>query len=486
MHQLTGLDTSFLAMETATVTGHVGSVQILDPSTAKQPLNLENFITTLAPRVDVVPMTRRKLVQVPFGLDNPYWVDDPDFDIEFHIRELALPAPGSMRQLTEQVARLHARPLDRARPLWEMYLISGLEHGRVALYTKMHHAAIDGVAGNELLEALLDTSPEGRELPPTPDHEREEIPSQSQLLARGLGTVATHPARLARLGAQLIRSVPAIASTNAPDLPGLRRFVGRGDDTDLLRPSPGLRAPATPFNAPITGHRRIALTEVSLSGVKRIKDATGSTLNDVVLSLCAGGLRRWLLDHDALPADPLVGGIPVSVRTEEQQGTSGNRVSMMFAALPTNLDDPLDRINAASQASRVAKEKFGAVPATLLIDMAQFTFPSLTDQAFRLAVRLRLVERARPFNLIISNVPGPRMALFTAGAALLEYYPLSAIADGQGLNITVFSYRDQIFFGLLACRELVPDLDAMADAIIQDFDELSAAVSDRRGASDSG
>ncbi len=477
MKQLTGLDASFLAMETPNVTGHVGSVQILDPSTAKQPLTLEGFIEALAPRIDLVPMTRRKLVQVPLGLDNPYWIDDPDFDIEFHIRELALPAPGSIKQLTEQVARLHARPLDRSRPLWEMYLISGLEHGRVAVYSKMHHSAIDGVAGNELLEALLDTSPEGRELPSPVAHEREMQPSQPRMLARSLGTLATHPARAVRLTANLVRSAPAIATTNAPDIPGVRRLVSREDNAELLFPNPGLRAPATPFNATITGHRRVAFADVALSGVKQIKGATGSTLNDVVLALCAGALRRWLQDHDALPQAPLVGAIPVSVRTQDQQGTAGNKVSVMFVALPTNLDDPLARITAASQASTVAKEKFGAVPATLLMDMTQFTFPSLTDQAFRLSARLRLVERTRPFNVIISNVPGPRIPLYTAGAEVLAYYPVSAIADGQGLNITVFSYRDRIFFGLLACRELIPDLDAMSGAIVEEFELLSAAVS---------
>ncbi len=475
MQQLTGLDAAFLALESHTVTGHVGSVQVVDPSTSKQPLTLESFTEAIAPRLDLVPMCRRRLIEVPLGLDNPYWIDDPDFDIEFHLRELALPAPGNDRQLREQVARLHARPLDRTRPLWEMYLITGLEGGRAAVYTKVHHAAIDGVSGNELIAVLLDLSPEGRELPEPPPRETFEAPSQLSMLARSAASLAGHPARAVRMVADLARSVPAIAATNAPRVPLVNRFVT--DDKDLILSQPALRAPDTPFNGPISQHRSWAFCDVPLADVKKVKNAGGVTVNDVVLTVCAGAVRRWLEERDALPDSPLVTAVPVSVRTEEQKGALGNRVSMMFAALPTDQSGPVERLRAMSIASKVAKDQFGALPATLLMDVWQMAAPALANQAMRLSARMRLMERVNPFNLIISNVPGPSVPLYIAGGSeLVAYYPLSAVFDGQGLNITIFSYHDSVFFGLTACRELVPDLDKMAEYIAEELALLSAAV----------
>jgi diacylglycerol O-acyltransferase len=474
VQQLTGLDAAFLAMESRTTFGHVGSVQIVDPATAPQPLTLDNLTSVIESRLELAPTLRRRLVEVPLGLDQPYWIEDPDFDIEFHVRELALPSPGNDRQLAEQVARLHARPLDRTRPLWEMYLISGLEGGPVAIYNKVHHAVIDGVAGNEILAALLDLSPDGRELPDPLPRRVEQPPSPAELIARSTVSLFGHPMRALRVAAGLVRSAPTLVSANAPRLPLINRFFDRDDD--LILSQSGLRAPDTPFNRPITQHRRWAFCEVPLSGVKKIKNASGLTVNDVIMSLCAGALRRWLTDHNALPDSPLIAGVPVSVRTDDQKGAGGNRVSMMFAALPTHLDDPAGRMRAVHEANRIAKEQHHAIPASMLADVAQFAAPALAGQAWRLSARLRLIERVSPFNLIISNVPGPNIPLYIAGAELVAYYPLSAIVDGQGLNITVFSYRDSIFFGLLACRELVPDLDVMTRYIEDEFNVLTAAV----------
>jgi WS/DGAT/MGAT family acyltransferase len=397
---------------------------------------------------------------VPLGLDQPYWIEDPDFDIEFHVRELALPAPGSNRQLAEQAARLHARPLDRSRPLWEIYLIFGLRGGRMAIYSKVHHAAIDGVSGNDILAALLDLSPEGRKLPEPSPRRTEQQPAAVELLARSAVSLTRHPLRAARLSAGLLRSAPALVANPAwPRLPLVDRLLGRDGDTVLSRP--GLRAPPTPFNRSITQHRRWGFASLPLPEVKRVRNALRVTVNDVVVALCAGALRRWLVDHDALPDGPLIAAVPVSVRTEEQQGTHGNRVSAVLAVLPTQLADPRDRLRAVHQAMRAAKEQHEALPADLLADVTQFAMPALAGQAARMAARLRLVERASLFNLIISNVPGPNVPLYYAGAELLAYYPLSAIVDGQGLNITAMSYRDTLFFGVIACRELVPDVDRL-------------------------
>ncbi len=475
MQQLTGLDAAFLAMETGSVYGHVGSVCVIDPSTASEPLTLDRLTRLVESRLHMIPPFRRRLVTVPLGLDQPYWIEDPDFDIEYHVRELALPAPGDDRQLAEQTGRLHARHLDRRRPLWELYLIHGLSGGRVAVYTKVHHAAIDGVSGNDILAALLDVSPDGREEGDVPEWQCDPQPSQLGMLARSAVSLTGHPVRAARMTYGLLRSAPALAaSVPRPHLPVVDRLLGR--DANVVLPGAGLRAPATPFNKPVGPHRRWAFRSLPFADVKAVKAALGITVNDVVMGLCAGALRRWLLDHDALPDSPLVSAVPVSVRTEEQKGTHGNRVSMMMAALPTHLADPAERLRASHEAMKGAKDQHGALPADLLADVAQFAMPALAGQAARLSARLRLLERVNPFNLIISNVPGPNVPLYYGGARLTAYYPLSAVTDGQGLNITVMSYGGQLHFGLIADRELVPDLDRMAGYLADELADLFAAV----------
>jgi WS/DGAT/MGAT family acyltransferase len=418
------------------------------------------------------------LVEVPLGLDQPYWIEDPDFDIEFHVRELALPAPGDDRQLAVQAARLHARPLDRRRPLWETYLIHGLHGGQQAVYIKVHHAAIDGVSGNDLLAALMDTSPQSEQAEEPDSWHPEAQPGTARLLARSALSLATNPARAARVSAGMVRSMPALAKSPArPWLPLIDRFVLRRN-RGLILSAPPLIAPATPFNKNIGPHRRWAFTSIPLAEVKAIKNAAGVTVNDVVMALCAGALRSWLLKHDALPEGPLVASVPVSIRTEEQKGTHGNRVSSVIAPLPTHLADPAARLEAVHEAMRAAKEQHNALPAELLTDIAQFSMPALANQANRLASRLRLLERVPPFNLIISNVPGPTVDLYLCGARLDGVYPLSAIADGQGLNLTVLGSNGKLNFGALADRDLVPDVDLITDAL---KDEL-ATLSDVTGA----
>ena len=475
MQQLTGLDAAFLALDSPTAYGHVGSVSVLDPPAGGEALTLDRLTELIESRLHLVPLFRRRLVEVPFGVDQPYWIEDPDFDIEFHVRELALPAPGDDRQLAVQAARLHARPLDRRRPLWEAYLIHGLHGGRQAVYIKVHHAAIDGVSGNDLLAALMDTSPQPEQAEEPDSWRPEAPPSTSRLLARSAVSLAANPVRAVRVSAGIVRSLPALVSSPArPWLPLIDRFVvrrGRG----VILPAPPLIAPATPFNKNIGPHRRWAFTSVPLGEVKGIKNAAGVTVNDVVMAMCAGALRTWLQKHDALPEGPLVAAVPVSIRTEEQKGTHGNRVSAVIAALPTHLADPAGRLAAVHEAMRAAKEQHNALPAELLTDIAQFSMPALANQANRLASRLRLLERVPPFNLFISNVPGPTVDLYLCGARLDGVYPLSAIADGQGLNLTVLGSNGKLNFGALADRDLVPDVDLIIDALNDELVALSDA-----------
>src|SRR6266581_7524413 len=303
MQQLTGLDAAFLALETANATGHVGGLCVLDPRDAPEPRTLARLTDVLAGRLPRVPVLRRKLLNVPLGLDQPYWIDDPDFDIEYHIREIALPRPGSYAQLTEQVARLHARPLDRSRPLWEIYLITGLAKRRAAVYTKIHHSAIDGVSGAELLTVLLDLKPEGRELPATSSFTPASPPSPVSLAVLAAARLAWRPVQTVRVTNEMIRVMPTLA-------PAISSFVGgmlglnRGDG-EVITTRLG-SAPVTPFNGAITQHRRAAFRSLDLESVKTVKNAFGVSVNDVVLAMCAGALRRWLADHHTLPDAPLI------------------------------------------------------------------------------------------------------------------------------------------------------------------------------------
>lgn len=476
MRQLTGLDAAFLAIDSPTVYGHVGSISVLEPAAASQALTLDRLTELVASRLHLAPPFRRRLAEVPFGLDQPYWIEDPHFDIGYHVRELALPPPGDHRQLATQAVRLHARPLDRTRPLWEMYLIHGLEGGRQAVYAKIHHAAIDGVSGNDLLVALLDSSPEPGPMPAAPPWRPDAEPGAVQLLARSALSATRQPLRLVRLSAEVLRTLPAVAKSPArPRLPFVDRALRRGSQDEVLNVAP-LVAPRTPFNKTIGPHRRWAFGSLPLSDVREIKNAAAVTVNDVVLALCAGALRTWLTRHDALPPGPLLAAVPVSIRTEQEKATQGNRVSSMIVPLPTHLSDPGERLRAVHQSMRAAKEQFHAMPADLLTDIAQFSMPALANQASHLAHRLRLLERVPPFNLFISNVPGPTVDLYMCGARLDAVYPLSAIADGQGLNITVLGSRGKLNFGILADRELVPDVDTIMGSLGEELALLRTAV----------
>jgi diacylglycerol O-acyltransferase / wax synthase len=476
MQQLTGLDASFLALETATTTGHVGGLTVLDPREAPKPLTLARLTEVLAERIPLVPVLRRKLLNVPLGLDQPYWIDDPDFDIEYHVRELALPHPGSDAQLTEQVSRLHARPLDRSRPLWEIYLITGLAKRRAAVYTKIHHAAVDGVSGTELLTILMDLTPAGRELPPAEPFRPERAPNWAELAARAAVKAAWRPVQTVRVTNELIRVLPTLAPVVSTVVGGMLG-LNRGDG-EVIATTPG-RAPATPFNKPITAHRRFAIRSVDLGTVKMVKNAFGVSVNDVVMAMSAGALRRWLADHDALPAQPLISMIPVSVHDPAGKGALGNKVSAMLAALPTNVGEPGLRLEMVHAATKVAKAQQAVIPQGLVDQVSDFAPPALTARAARVVFATGLLHRLPPFNVTISNVPGPNVPVYLCGASVIAHYPVSVVTDGQGLNITLVGYLGQLHFGLVACRELVPDIDVLAGYLVEELDLLAVAAEKR-------
>jgi diacylglycerol O-acyltransferase len=479
MRQLTSVDAQFLALESARQTGHVAGLAVLDPSTAPGgTLDAGDIKALMAERLPLLPPLRWRLVEVPFGLDYPFWIDDPEFDLDFHVRELALPSPGSDKQLAEQVSRIVARPLDRGRPLWELYLVHGLEAGGVAMLTKIHHAVIDGMSGAEVMGLLLDLSPEGRELPKEAPPEPDRKPNEIEMLSRGLLGLPRYPLRLLR---SLPAAVPNIEDTPFGVLPGagtvgrlagaVQRAVRAGERRTLERKP--LVAPRTSFNGRISPHRRFAFGQLPLDAVKAVKNEHGCTVNDVIVSICASAVRRWLIEHDELPAEPLVAQIPISVRTDEQAGTYGNRIMLMAAPLFTDEPDPIKRLQTTHEALMEMKERHRALPAELLQDANHFIPPAVFHRAAQLTFRLSSSRPGRPtWNLVVSNVPGPQFPLYCAGARLEANYPVSVITDGMGLNITVMSYNGHLDFGIVGDRDQIPDLWCMIDWLREGLDEL--------------
>jgi diacylglycerol O-acyltransferase len=484
MQQLSGLDTSFLNMETPTTYGHVSGLAVFDPSTASRPSTLDDIKNLIEERIHLLPPYRRRLVEVPFGLDHPYWIEDPDFDLDFHVRHIGLPPPGDRRQLSEQVSRIVARPLDRSRPLWELYLIEGLEGGYVAQLTKIHHCAIDGVSGAELLTTLLDVTPEPRKVePPRRAWRPDPYPSELEMTARGVWAVLGTPRKGFRLARQSVRHLPELAQgLGFGELPGaavINSVLGRKPDPMLSEATTA--APRTSFNDSITPHRRFAFGSLSLAEVKEIKKEFGVTVNDVVMALCSGALRRYLEERKELPSDPLIAMVPVSVRTEEQQGTFGNQVSAMSASLHTHVADPVQRLECIHDSMSVAKEQHKALPANLMQDFAQFAPPAVAARAARVIARATVSNWMDvPFNVVISNVPGPQFPIYGIGAQLVANYPVSAINDGVGLNITVQSYNGSLDFGIIACRELMPDVWDLMDYLSEALEELKEAAKNKR------
>ena len=482
MQQLTGVDASFLYMETNATYGHVSSLIIYDPKDGEG-ASYERTRQLFEERLHLLEPMRRRVVQVPFDIDHPYWIEDPDLDLDFHIRQTAVPPPGGDEQLAELVSRIVARPLDRSRPLWELYVIYGLPEGRIAQLTKIHHAAIDGVGGAQLLGHILDLTPDAAPREPEPLPPTEKVPSSEQMLFRGLASLAVRPYRQGRLVVRTLQELPQIGRaidfrSLAKSLPQpVAQLFGQGarrveDDVVELSHTGGLTAPKTRFNRKVSPHRRFAFTTVPLGDVKAVKTALDVTVNDVVLGMCAGALRTYLEKKGELPEESLRCMIPVSVRSDDQSNTYGNQVSGMLAALATDIADPITRLRIINEDTKRAKESLGALPANLLTDVAEFAPPAITARASRVMARTALANRINPpFNLIISNVPGPQLPLYAAGAEMLHYYPVSAVADTQCLNITIQSYNGNCDFGLVACREAVPDLwdlcHMLEDALVE-------------------
>jgi len=468
MIRLSGLDASFLYLETPSQLLHVCGLIVVDPSTTKDGYSFDAMLSGIKERTKEVPEFCRKLHHVPLHLDHPVWVDDPDFDIDHHVHRIGCPAPGGDHELAEVCGHIAGQPLDRSRPLWEMWVIEGLSNGHIAVMTKVHHSTVDGVSGANLIAHLCSLEPEAPPVGATSETSHVHAPSDLELVGRAAVNVAKRPFGLVRL-------LGPIAAEVVP------HWIKRAREGRAM-PAP-FTAPRTSFNGTITGHRSVAFTDFDLEEVKEVKNTLGGTVNDVVLSVCSGALRRYLEERGELPKSSLVAMVPVSVHGRTSHDRGSNKVTGMFARLATDVADPVERLHAIATENRHAKEHSNAIDADMLQDWADFAAPRTFGLAVRVYSNLRLAERHPVVhNLVISNVPGPPMPLYFAGARIVGLYPLGPVFHGSGLNVTVMSNDGRINVGLLGCRELMPydALWALADALPTAMDDLLQAARRQR------
>jgi len=478
MKQLSGTDSYFLYGERGNAYLHVATLAIYDPASAPGgKVRFRDILQHFRARLHVSPLLTHRLADVPYGLDRSYWVEDPAVDIEFHVRHIALPQPGDWRQLMIQVARIHSRPLDRSRPLWEAYVIEGLDRipglapGAFAVFTKFHHASVDGMAAVRVFRDLHASTPRGRPprrtARPASASAATEASLDASVLAHGVERFVT----LSKLSAVAAGKLAGIV---AGEVKRRLQADAPGPDGSSARAT-FRRAPATRFNAPISANRVVTAVEIPLAAMKPARAAVeGATVNDIFLAVASGALRRYLARRDELPKRSLVGGMPISLRSNA--GAGGNAVTAVPVELCTDVADPLARLAAVCRATREAKRNAEAMG-------LDFT-PSLIDAMPSAVTDLVLRGIALPgLNVAVSNVRGPDAPLYLAGARLARLYPVSAIADGQGLNLTAVSYDGVLALSAVACRNMLPDPGFFADCLRESFAELTAAAAKAEAAS---
>lgn len=466
MDRLSGLDASFLYLETPAQLMHVCAVMVLDPATMTSSYSFDAIQDRIGQSVRDVPGFTRKIRGVPLGLDHPVWVRDRNFDIERHVHRLALPTPGGYAELMDLCAHLASLPLDRSRPLWEMWVIEGYRpdgddgEEKVVVFAKMHHATVDGVSGANLISHLCSIEPGAAPMVPTEQpHPRD--PGRGELLGRAVIGTAARPVTLVKV--------------LKPSAELVTKSIGRARrGTAMAAP---FSAPRTSFNGTITSHRSIAMADLDLDEIRRIKKATGTTVNDVVLAVAGGALRAYLAERDELPSSSLLATVPVSVRDSSRRSGGANKVSALFTKLGTDIDDPLERLRMLAERNQHAKEHHNAISADALQDWAEFAAPRTFGLAVRTYANLRLAERHPVVhNLVISNVPGPPIPLYFMGARIEALCPLGPVFHGAGLNVTVMSNAGQMHVGAIACRESMPDTDALVRHFPAELERLTEAV----------
>ncbi len=461
MRRLNGVDAYFLYSETPAAPNHTLKIGIYEPTQRPDGYSFESTKELMAARLHCLPPFRWRVVPTPFGLHHPLFVEDPDFDLERHVFRIGVPAPGTLREMCEMVSQIASVPLDRSRPLWEVWVLEGLEGDRVGFVAKVHHALADGMASAELLGHFFGTEPGGEVAPDDPPWRPEAIPAAWKRLALAL------------------LDLPRTAFVELPATYGAyrtaRRKTAERARAGEPRPPAVSRMPRVPFNHLLTAHRAFACRSFGLADVKTVGRAFGVTINDVVLAATSGALRQYLEERGALPDAPLVGSMPFSIRTEAERGTYGNRVTTNYVALRSDLEDPVERLRACHDAASVTKAHFQATRGAQIADWLEFS-PPLAARTMGLLIKLRKGRGSLAANLVVSNVPGPREPLYFDLDRLGAFYSIGPIMEGTGLNMTVWSYTDQLNLSVLACRELVPDVWKLVDGFEASLHELREAA----------
>jgi WS/DGAT/MGAT family acyltransferase len=453
LDRLSSTDVSFLTNESSSSHMHVGAIMIFEGPAP----SYEELLDHIQSRYRLVPRFRQKLAYPPAQTGRPFWVDDPNLNLEYHVRHSALPAPGSEDQLRRMAARVFSQQLDRSKPLWELWLVQGLTRNRFALLTKTHHAVVDGVSGVDIATVLFDLNPVPEPPPAEDPWAPQPEPSSATLLAKGVEDVAWAPVRAVR---RLERAVqhPESAVKQVRDAVEAVSEVG----WNFANP-----APKVPLNVEIGSHRRFAWVRSDLDRFKRVKDALGGTVNDVVLAVVAGALREWLRGRGIRTQGlELRAQVPVSIRAADERGELGNRLAVMRAPLPVYIADPARRLESVSQAMSGLKQSKQALGAEVISRFNDFAPPTLLAQAARINFSTRL------FNVVVTNVPGPQFPLYASGARMLEMFPVVPLAAGQALSIGLTSYDAGVYFGLNADRDAMFDVDVLASLIEESLAEL--------------
>ena len=454
LDRLSAIDASFLHQEGSESHMHVGALVTLEGP----PPAMDDFLDSLRGRLHLVPRYRQKLAFPPAGSGRPLWVDDTDFNLEYHVRHTALPKPGSDEQLRNLVARIFSQQLDRSKPLWELWIVEGIEDGSWALITKTHHALIDGISGIDLATVLFDITPVPREVE-HPDRvwQPHREPASVDLLA---GVARS----MVRTGLKVAESVVGSVAKPTQTLEVAREAVEGVGEVVWATLNP---APTTPLNVPIGPHRRFVGVRGRLADFKTVKDAFGGTVNDVVLASVAGGLRTWLHSRGVRTEGmELRALVPVSLRQEHEHGQLGNKIAAMRGPLPVYVGDPVERLRTVSQEMRDLKDSKQALGAEVLAGAQNFAPPTILGVASRLNFSTRL------FNLIVTNVPGPQFPLYVLGREMQTVFPIAFLPREHGLAIAIISYNGWLNFGLLGDYDAVPDLEAIGEAIEESIDEL--------------
>jgi diacylglycerol O-acyltransferase len=477
--QLSGIDASFLYLETPETPMHVAGYTLFELPQGFEGSFYRHFRKFFESRLHTIPIFAKKLAPSLLDLDHPGWVDAPDIDLDYHLRETTLPSPGSEAQLEEVIARLHANLLDRSRPLWQFYVINGLSDGRAALYSKVHHAAIDGGAGMAINKALYDVTEKPRTVEPPPSRPEPKPAPASPVAVDPIQGVSNIVANMVQQQFRMWQTASEVTNSMAKAFlaqPGAAAPQGIALLQNLATQLPRLGAPKTPFNATITRERTYAARSISLGEAKATAKATGTKLNDVVLAICGGALRRYLSEKGQLPDKPLVAGVPISLR-EPGDTRQNNQVSGMLCQIGTDIADPVERLKSVLKSSSESKALAGTFRDAVPQDFAFVGAPILMQLLMLVYGRSGLADHVPPVvNVTISNVPGPPVPLYCAGAKVLALYPVSIPAHGAALNITVQSYMDALQFGLTADRRAVPDVDKISNYIVEEAATLASAV----------